>query len=316
MEQETRVKQPDEMYCQSCGALIKKGAQFCPHCGTRMGSGSVDAQADRETAPGQAAAPARTAPVSAEEFNNKGQRLEIEGKLDEALAAFGEAIVLAPSYANAYLNRAEVLEKLGRVSEAQADRQTARALTAAGARTGPASAVGEPAAAGRVGKTVAQGGDLCPVCKRQVVAGRRSCQWCCQFLLEEERPLRLASPGRRLGGYLLEVVITWVVMGPVILVDVAAGTYPALYLLAGLGWLIFSLVLWAQGLTLGKAILGMRVIKTDGERAGFWRMVLRQTIGMAVSVYVFLLGLLWIIWDKDHQGWHDKIAGTVVVAER
>jgi tetratricopeptide (TPR) repeat protein len=146
MLEEARTKQPDEIYCSNCGSLTKMGAQFCSHCGARMGSGSAEAQADRGTAPGQAAAPARTAPVSAEEFNNKGQRLEIEGKLDEALTAFGEAIMLAPSYANAYLNRAEVLEKLGRVSEAQADRQTARALTAAGARTGPASAVGEPAA--------------------------------------------------------------------------------------------------------------------------------------------------------------------------
>jgi tetratricopeptide (TPR) repeat protein len=84
--------------------------------------------------------------MSAEELNNKGQRLEIEGKLDEALAAFGEAIVLAPSYANAYLNRAEVLEKLGRVAEAQGDRQTARALTAAGPGTPWSAAAGAAAA--------------------------------------------------------------------------------------------------------------------------------------------------------------------------
>ena len=65
------------------------------------------------------------------ELRNKGEALLIEGKLDEALAALDEAVVLAPSYANAYRNRAEVLEKLERVSEAQADRQTARALAAA-----------------------------------------------------------------------------------------------------------------------------------------------------------------------------------------
>jgi len=65
------------------------------------------------------------------ELRNKGQGLLIEGKLDEALAALDEAVVLAPSYANAYRNRAEVLEKLGRISDAQADRQTAHALAAA-----------------------------------------------------------------------------------------------------------------------------------------------------------------------------------------
>jgi uncharacterized RDD family membrane protein YckC len=28
---------------------------------------------------------------------------------------------------------------------------------------------------------------------------------------------------------------------------------------------------------------------------------------------VLFLGFFWILWDKDQQGWHDKIAGTVVV---
>jgi tetratricopeptide (TPR) repeat protein len=65
------------------------------------------------------------------ELRNKGEALLIEGKLDEALAALDEAVALAPSYANAYRNRAEVLEKLERIGEAEADRQTARALAAA-----------------------------------------------------------------------------------------------------------------------------------------------------------------------------------------
>ena len=255
-------------------------------------------------------------PSEAAELNTKGQRLLIEGKLDEALAALNEAIVLAPAYVNAYLNRAEVLEKLGRDSDAQADRQTARALTAAGPRSGPAAAAERPAVAEREAKTVPEGGDLCPMCKRQVMPGRRYCQWCNQFLLEGEQPLKAASAGRRLGGYLIEGGISWAIAIVAIIVDAAAGTYPAFYALAMIGWFIFFLVLWAQGLTPGKLILGMRVIKTTGERAGFWRMALREIIGKWVSAIVILLGFLWIIWDKDRQGFHDKIADTLVVAER
>jgi uncharacterized RDD family membrane protein YckC len=30
-------------------------------------------------------------------------------------------------------------------------------------------------------------------------------------------------------------------------------------------------------------------------------------------VVVFFLGFLWIIFDREKQGWHDKIAGTVVI---
>jgi tetratricopeptide (TPR) repeat protein len=65
------------------------------------------------------------------ELNGKGESLAAEGKLDEALAVFNEAVLASPGYAGAWLNRADVLEKLGRVDEAEADREAARSLTAA-----------------------------------------------------------------------------------------------------------------------------------------------------------------------------------------
>jgi len=68
------------------------------------------------------------------DLNDKGERLVGEGKLDEALAAFSGAVLASPGYAGAWLNRAEVLERLGRVSEAQADREAARSVTASGLR--------------------------------------------------------------------------------------------------------------------------------------------------------------------------------------
>jgi uncharacterized RDD family membrane protein YckC len=45
-------------------------------------------------------------------------------------------------------------------------------------------------------------------------------------------------------------------------------------------------------------------------------MVLRETVGKFVSTIAILLGFLSIVWDQDHQGWHDKIASTLVVVER
>jgi len=34
----TREKQTDEKYCSACGAIIKKEAEICPHCGVRAKS--------------------------------------------------------------------------------------------------------------------------------------------------------------------------------------------------------------------------------------------------------------------------------------
>ena len=42
-----------------------------------------------------------------------------------------------------------------------------------------------------------------------------------------------------------------------------------------------------------------------------------QLIGRYFAYYLSLLplglGFLWIAWDQRKQGWHDKIAGTVVI---
>ena len=64
------------------------------------------------------------------EANGRGERLVAEGKLEEALAAFDEAVLASPGYTTAWLNRAHVLERLGRISEAQADREVVRSVTA------------------------------------------------------------------------------------------------------------------------------------------------------------------------------------------
>jgi uncharacterized RDD family membrane protein YckC len=32
-----------------------------------------------------------------------------------------------------------------------------------------------------------------------------------------------------------------------------------------------------------------------------------------VSIIPLFLGVLWVAWDKKKQGWHDKLANTVVV---
>jgi hypothetical protein len=41
MEAEKQVPREDEMYCPSCGAVIKKEAEICVHCGVRVRRGVV-----------------------------------------------------------------------------------------------------------------------------------------------------------------------------------------------------------------------------------------------------------------------------------
>lgn len=76
----------------------------------------------------------------------------------------------------------------------------------------------------------------------------------------------------------------------------------------------YILYFWStSGQTPGKAILGLKIIRADGgAKLGLGKAILRL-IGYFISGVIIYLGFLWIIWDKEKQGWHDKIAGTYVV---
>ena len=77
------------------------------------------------------------------------------------------------------------------------------------------------------------------------------------------------------------------------------------------------LAMWAYGLTPGKKLLGIQVVRVDtGVPVGFWRMALRQVIGQSVSAIICYLGFLWALFDANRQGWHDKIAKTLVIQTR
>jgi uncharacterized RDD family membrane protein YckC len=86
------------------------------------------------------------------------------------------------------------------------------------------------------------------------------------------------------------------------------------YLILIFVWSIgYYVCFWsAGGQTPGKMILGIRVISTSGEIISLPRAFLRY-IGQIIGSIPLCLGFLWIIWDRDKQGWHDKIAGTLVV---
>jgi uncharacterized RDD family membrane protein YckC len=70
-----------------------------------------------------------------------------------------------------------------------------------------------------------------------------------------------------------------------------------------------------SGQTIGKAAMSIRVVDADtGEPIGISRGVGRW-FGRIVSTIPLYLGYLWMLWDRDKQTWHDKMASTVVVPD-
>ena len=84
--------------------------------------------------------------------------------------------------------------------------------------------------------------------------------------------------------------------------------------LVGLVWSFgYYIFFWTtRGQTPGKMMVGVKIIATDGSPIGVGKAALRL-MGCGISGIVFHLGYLWVIWDKNKRGWHDKIAGTYVV---
>lgn len=75
---------------------------------------------------------------------------------------------------------------------------------------------------------------------------------------------------------------------------------------------IIAFWLWA-GATPGKLAMSARVVDADtGEALRPGQAALRY-FGYILSALPLGVGFLWIGLDRKKQGWHDKIAGTVVI---
>ena len=84
-------------------------------------------------------------------------------------------------------------------------------------------------------------------------------------------------------------------------------------------WLLIGIVVvgfWRYcGATPGKLALGLKIVDAQtGARPTTGRLVLRFVCYL-LSALPLYLGFIWIAIDRRKQGWHDKIAGTVVIHE-
>ena len=141
----------------------------------------------------------------------------------------------------------------------------------------------------------------CPSCGRNDVGDGRFCYWCGQLLVGPTG-FSVATFGQRTGAYLLDFIL--------------------FFLTLVIGYVIWWLIVLDRGQTPGKQIVGIQVIRDNGEASGWGYTFLREfvikgiLVGLIASftLYIFwLIDGLWAAWDKDKQTLHDKIVGTLVV---
>jgi len=77
---------------------------------------------------------------------------------------------------------------------------------------------------------------------------------------------------------------------------------------------IYVRALGATGQTWGRRIVGVKVVGSlTGEPIGLGAATGRQLFALVVSVQIFFLGYLWMLWDGRRQTWHDSVVGSIVI---
>lgn len=109
-----------------------------------------------------------------------------------------------------------------------------------------------------------------------------------------------------------------ILRGAIFAVALASLAVLAAYVL----WWLFAL---RRGQTPGKHIVGIRVIKTNGEPSDWGYTFLREFVikglvggflsGMTAGIY-WAVDHLWPLFDSDRQALHDKMVDTLVVQDR
>ncbi|MDX1994507.1 MAG: RDD family protein [bacterium] len=131
--------------------------------------------------------------------------------------------------------------------------------------------------------------------------------------MEETRSYELADIGERFIALFLDSMLVGIVGG---FFGAASNWWGA----GIVGFLVGALYQWycltqRNGQTLGKQLMGLRVIKTDGSAINDAEAVLRF-VGYYINSAILMLGWIWALFDKENRGWHDLIANTYVIKVR
>ncbi|EST52695.1 membrane protein [Brevibacillus panacihumi W25] len=91
------------------------------------------------------------------------------------------------------------------------------------------------------------------------------------------------------------------------------------YLIEVITFLYFLLLpLFWNGYTIGKKIMGIRIVKMNGENVGIGNMLLRELVGRLIYIITFGIGIIvsaiMVAAREDKRSIHDLIAGTYVTS--
>ncbi|MBZ2208307.1 RDD family protein [Massilia soli] len=129
----------------------------------------------------------------------------------------------------------------------------------------------------------------------------------------------------RVGATIIDTIILMIVTVPLLWTIYGASYWESDALVAGPADFVVSyllpavavILLWIRlSATPGKIAIGATIVDArTGGKPTAGQFVIRY-LGYFVSTIPLCLGLIWVGFDSRKQGWHDKMAGTVVIKRR
>lgn len=126
----------------------------------------------------------------------------------------------------------------------------------------------------------------------------------------------------RFGAVLIDTVLLMIITVPLIVWIYGWGYYRDGKLIAGPADFLINWIAPAVGTVLfwrlwqatpGKAMLSLRVVDADSGKPLLVGQATVRYLCYIISMLPLCLGFIWVAFDRKKQGWHDKIARTVVV---
>ncbi|MEV1129698.1 RDD family protein [Agromyces sp. NPDC049794] len=119
--------------------------------------------------------------------------------------------------------------------------------------------------------------------------------------LPETGPNSIGRLGRRLAA----LAVDWASAMIIALVFLPYDSMLYSWLTLGIFAVLQVLFIPTIGGSVGHRLVGLRVVPVSGGWVGFWRPIVRTAL-LAIVVPA-------AIWDSDQRGFHDKLAGTVLI---
>lgn len=129
----------------------------------------------------------------------------------------------------------------------------------------------------------------------------------------------------RVWASIIDTVLVGVLIWPLLTAIYGRGYWSSTSFVQGpldflISWVLPAIVVvvfWvARQATPGKMAISARIVDAKTGRNATTPQLVGRYLGYFVSVIPLCLGLVWVAFDSRKQGWHDKLAGTVVVRKK